>query len=134
MRWFSFNHATRRRCWYVNSFCEDGFQARRHECANAAMAVYGLSHARSRELYDLTMLEVRRVLYDDIKPRQPIPAGRLLGTRSAWMARYTPLLTACEFTKFVTLMRELAHIYFLLSIRKTRAIAQIGTRPSAGRT
>ena len=52
------------------------------------MAVHSLGHARSRELYDLTMLEVRRVLYDDLKGRQPIPAGRLLGTRFAWMARY----------------------------------------------
>ena len=57
------------------------FRLRRHECANAAMGVYNLSHERSRELYDLTMLEVRRVVYDNLSPRQPIVAGRLLGTR-----------------------------------------------------
>jgi hypothetical protein len=52
------------------------------------MAVYGVSHDRSRELYDLTILELRRVLYDDVKRRQPtIIAGRLLGTRLAWMTR-----------------------------------------------
>ena len=45
------------------------------------MGVYNLSHERSRELYDLTMLEVRRVVYDNLPPRQPIVAGRLLGTR-----------------------------------------------------
>jgi len=74
--------------WFIESFTADGFESPRHECANAAMAVHSLGHARSRELYDLTMLEVRRVLYDDLKGRQPIPAGRLLGTRFAWMARY----------------------------------------------
>ena len=101
--------------WYVNSFCEDGFESRRHQCANAAVAVYNLSHDRSRELYDLTMLEVRRVLYDDLKRREPIPAGRLLGTRCAWMAAYRPLLSEPEFTKFVVLMRDLAP-YLLLII------------------
>jgi hypothetical protein len=60
--------------WYVESFTEDGFESRRHQCANAAMAVYNLSHGRSRELFDLTMLEVRRILYDDLKRREPIIA------------------------------------------------------------
>jgi hypothetical protein len=48
------------RAWFVASFCDDGFEHRRHECADAAMTVYGVGHSRSRELYDLTMLEVRR--------------------------------------------------------------------------
>jgi sigma-70-like protein len=101
--------------WYIESFMAQGFQSRRHECANAAMAVHNLSHARSRELYDLTMLEVRRVLYGDLKRRENIVAGRLLGTRLAWMARYRPLLSDDEFTKFVVLMRDLAP-YLLLII------------------
>jgi hypothetical protein len=100
--------------WYVDSFTQDGFEARRHQCANAAMSVYSLSHARSRELYDLTMLEVRRVLYDDIKPKHAIPAGRLLGTRCAWMTRYEPLLTPSEFVKFVTLAKDLSPFVVLL--------------------
>jgi hypothetical protein len=50
----------------MESFTDDGFESRRHECANAAMAVYNLSHERSRELYDLTVLEVRRVVYNDL--------------------------------------------------------------------
>jgi len=74
--------------WYIESFCADGFEHRRNECADAAMTV----HSLSRELYDLTMLEVRRVLYGDLKGRQPIPAGRLLSTRCASMARYRPLI------------------------------------------
>jgi hypothetical protein len=71
--------------WYVDSFIDGAFELRRHQCADAAMAVYNLSHGRSRELYDLTILEVRRVLYDDIARRQKIVPGRLLGTRFAWM-------------------------------------------------
>jgi hypothetical protein len=100
--------------WYIESFTDEGFAAKRHQCANAAMAVYQLSHARSRELYDLTMLEVRRVLYAEVKGRQQIIAGRLIGTRGAWMVRYRLLLTAAEFTKFVTLMRDLAPYLLLI--------------------
>jgi hypothetical protein len=43
--------------WFVASFCEDGFTHRRHRCADASMVVYQLDLLRSRELYDLTMLE-----------------------------------------------------------------------------
>ena len=71
------------------------------------MTVFSLNHGRSRELYDLTMLEVRRVLYDSLPARLPIAAARLLGTRAAWIARYAPLMNAAEFTKFYTLTRDL---------------------------
>ena len=73
-----------------------------------------MNHSRSRELYDMTMLEVRRVMYDDLFARQPIPAGRLLGTRCGWLARYQPLLTPEESTKFVTLMKNLSSFVILL--------------------
>jgi hypothetical protein len=43
--------------WFVVSFCEDGFAQQCHQCADAAMQVFGASHCCSRELYDLTMLE-----------------------------------------------------------------------------
>ena len=85
------------------------------------MGVYQLSHARSRELYDLTMLEVRRALYDDVKRREQIIAGRLVGTRAAWMTRYRPLLTANEFTKFVVLMKDLAPYLLLLVVDPSKA-------------
>jgi hypothetical protein len=110
--------------WYIESFSQDGFESRRHECANAAMAVHSLSHERSRELYDLTMLEVRRVLYDELKRRQPIAAGRLLGTRCAWMARYRPVLTESEFTKFVILVRDLGPFVLLLVDPQNRSRRQ----------
>jgi hypothetical protein len=110
--------------WYVESFTADGFDAHRHQCANAAMAVYGLSHSRSRELYDLTMLETRRVLYDDLKSRQPIAAGRLIGTRCAWMVRFAPLLTETEFTKFVILVRNLGPFVLMLIDPESRSRRQ----------
>ena len=43
--------------WYVESFIDGAFELRRHQCADAAMQVFGASHCCSRELYDLTMLE-----------------------------------------------------------------------------
>jgi hypothetical protein len=118
--------------WYIESFTADGFESPRHECANAAMAVHGLGHSRSRELYDLTMLEVRRVLYDDLKRREPMIAGRLLGTRCGWMARYRPLLTDSEFTKFVILVRNLSPFILMLIDPASRSRRQ-DRNPAIGR-
>jgi DNA-directed RNA polymerase specialized sigma24 family protein len=101
--------------WFVDSFIDGAFELRRYVCANAAMRVYNLGHARSRELHDLTLLEIRRVLYDDLKRREPIPAGRLLGRREAWMLRFAPLMTANEFSKFFVLMLGLGPFCILLS-------------------
>jgi hypothetical protein len=118
--------------WYIESFTADGFESRRHECANAAMAVHNVGHGRSRELYDLTMLEVRRILYDDLKRWQPIVAGRLLGTRCAWMARYRSLLTESEFTKFVILARNLSPFILMLIDPASRSRRQ-DRNPAIGR-
>jgi hypothetical protein len=119
--------------WYVESFTAEGFDARRHDCADAAMAVYGLSHARSRELYDLTMLEVRRVLYDDVKHRPCIVPGHLIGTRLGWIVRYAHLLTKDEFTRFAVLMRELAPYVLLLLDRDNTAARRRDRSVSIGR-
>jgi hypothetical protein len=110
--------------WYVDSFLDGAFELRRHQCADAAMQVYGVSHDRSRELYDLTVLEVRRVLYPDLPPRQPIAAGRLLGTRCAWMTRYAHLMDAVEFTKFVTLTKNLSPFILVLIDPESRSRRQ----------
>ena len=88
------------------------------------MNVFSLSHGRSRELYDLTMLEVRRVLYDDLPQRPQIPPGRLIGTRSAWVVRYASLLDAVEFTKFVTLTKDLSPFVLLLIDPQSRSRRQ----------
>jgi len=82
--------------------------------------VYQLSHARSRELHDLVMLEVRRVLFDDLKLKDQIIANRLLGTRVAWIANYKKLLSAPEFTKFYFLMKNLAPYLLLLIVEPAK--------------
>ena len=110
--------------WFITNFRAEGFESRRPACANAAMAVYSLSHERSREIYDLTVLEIRRLLYDDLKRRQPIVAGRLLGTRFQWLARYRPLLTESEFTKFVVLTRNLGPFVLVLIDPESRSRRQ----------
>ena len=60
------------------------------------------------------MLETRRVLFPSLSPRSLIAPGRLLGTRCAWMARYQALMSAAEFTKFVTLAKDLAPFVVIL--------------------
>jgi hypothetical protein len=121
-------------CWFVESFLSDGFESRRHECANAAMGVYNLSHGRSRELYDLTMLEVRRILYDDVaRNRRAIVPGQLNGTKIAWMTRYAPLMSVpVEFSKFVVLMRDLAP-YVLLIVDRENNNSHRHDRKTVGR-
>jgi sigma-70-like protein len=100
--------------WYVDSFIEGAFELRRHECADAAMAVYGLSHSRSRELHDLTLLECRRILYDDLPPRPPVVPARLVGTHAQWMTRYAHLMDAAEFSKFFALTKGLSLFVVIL--------------------
>jgi hypothetical protein len=94
--------------WYVTSFLDGAFELRRFKCCDAPMVVHGLSHERARELYDLCLLECRRVTYDSLPQQPTIAAGRLVGTRSAWMLRYAHLLDAAEFDKFFRLSRDLS--------------------------
>ena len=93
--------------WYIQSFCVEGFEARRHSCANAAVRAFGLDHGRAREVFDLSMLEVRRVLFDDLKRHKPV-ISRLRGTHCFWMTKLRPLLSDIEFAKFYWLMRGLS--------------------------
>jgi hypothetical protein len=107
--------------WYIDSFTADGFDSHRHGSADACMAVFQLSHMRSREIFDLSMLEVRRALFDDLKRREQIIPGQLYGTRCAWMSQYSTLLSSAEFTRFVVLMRNLAPYLLLLVVDPTKA-------------
>jgi hypothetical protein len=102
--------------WYIDSFCNEDFASPRHSCANSCMRAYGVSRARSRELYDLTMAEARRILYGELKDRRTIFPGQLSGTRCAWMTSYAPLLSRDEFTKFAVIMRGLAPYLLLLIV------------------
>jgi DNA-directed RNA polymerase specialized sigma24 family protein len=107
--------------WLVTSFCADGFESRRHECADAAMAVFSIGHERARELHDLSLLETRRILHPDLPPRPPIAPGRLVGTRAQWMLRYAHLLNADEFTRFFTLSRDLSPFIVVLIAPESRS-------------
>jgi hypothetical protein len=80
------------------------------------------------------MLEVRRALFDDLKRREQITPGHLLGTRAAWMARYSPLLTESEFTRFCVLMANLAPYLLLLILDPAKANNHRADRnPAIGR-
>ena len=70
---------------------------------DAAMKVYGLSHRRARQLYDLTLLEIRRVLYAETK-HSPVIRAQLQRSKDAALLRFINFLTAQEFGKFVNLM------------------------------
>lgn len=99
--------------WYVESFIDAGFEMRRHQCADAAMKVYGLSHQRSRQLYDLILLEIRRALWDQTK-HEPVTPAQLRGTKGLPLIRYTNFLTKAEFSKFAALMKDLAPLVVIL--------------------
>jgi hypothetical protein len=102
--------------WLIESFCQDGFGSRRHASADACMTVFQVSHGRARELHDLSSLEIRRVLYDDLRAKTEIIPERLIGTRCAWMTRYKSLLSRTEFTKFYFLLKNLAPYLLLLVV------------------
>jgi hypothetical protein len=92
--------------WYVEGFIEAGFEMRRHQCADAAMKVYGLCHRRSRQLYDLTLLEIRRILYTETK-HSPVIVAQLQRSKNDALLRFSNFCTPEEFLKLVALMRDL---------------------------
>lgn len=93
--------------WYLLSFWDAGFEMRRHECADACMKVYGLSHGRSRQLYDLTILSIRQTLWDETK-HEPVTPANLCRTKGLPLLRYVNFLSPQEFSKFAALMNDLA--------------------------
>ena len=99
--------------WYVSSFIDCGFELRRHTCSDACMLVYGLSHRRSRQLFDLTLLEVRRAVWSETK-HPCITLGELRGTKQMPLSRYHNFLSPSEFSKFALLMKDLAPSLVLL--------------------
>jgi hypothetical protein len=94
--------------WYIQSFCAEGFEARRHVCANCAMRAFGSDHGKARAVFDLSMLECRRILFSSLKQHKPTIPSRLSGTRCHWMARLRPLLSEPEFVKLFWLLRDLS--------------------------
>ena len=93
--------------WLVNSFIDAEFVLRRHQAADSMMAVFGLSHARSRQLFDLTMVAVRRELIDE-RRLTPVAPVALRSTKSQALIRYAKFLSPEEFTRLATLLKDVA--------------------------
>ena len=110
--------------WYVDSFVGGAFEIARHKCANAAMLAFGLTHDRSRELYDLCLLEIRRLTYDELPPRKPVHPAQLSHSRGRWMMRLAPLMSPEEFTRFVYLARDLSPFVLFMIAPEVRSRRQ----------
>jgi len=92
--------------WYFQSLVASEFTVKRFQAADAAMQVYGLTHARARWLYDTVILEGRRVLIND--RRLPmVPPHALRHTRIEALVRYARYLPERDFSRLVSLMRDL---------------------------
>jgi hypothetical protein len=118
--------------WLLASFCEAAFQAPRHVCADACMSVFGIGHSRSRELFDLSMVETRRIVFDHLPRRPLIQAARLLGTRAQWALRYVDLLSPAEFDKFFRLSHGLSPFIVVLIDPQSRS-RRLDRNPQIGR-
>ncbi len=93
--------------WLVRSFVDSNFSIRRHEAANCMMKVFAISKERSRELYDQTLLEVRRQLLQYAKIPM-VKVSQLRGTRQKPLALYFKTQGQERFNKLVFLMRGIA--------------------------
>jgi hypothetical protein len=93
--------------WLVRNLLASGFRFYRHEAADAMTVVYNIPPDRSRKLYDITVLSVRRILIGERKLK-PVDVGSLLGTKGKALLRYRSRLSELEFAKLVFLMRNLA--------------------------
>jgi DNA-directed RNA polymerase specialized sigma24 family protein len=93
--------------WLVTSFISSSFDVRRHVASNAMTRVYGITKARSRQLHDYTLLEVRRAILDgNVVPEAS--TFSLCGTRQKALKKYAKSLTKKDFSKLVFLMRNLS--------------------------
>jgi DNA-directed RNA polymerase specialized sigma24 family protein len=93
--------------WLVKNLVASNFVFRRHEASDAMTIVYGLSPERSRKLYDITLLAIRRELIDE-RTLKPVSVSDLIGTRGRALLRYRAELTPIEFSRLAYLMRNLA--------------------------
>jgi hypothetical protein len=92
--------------WFFQSLVDSRFVLRRHQVADCAMQVFQLSHSRSRQLYDMTILETRRVLLGDHRVSMVQP-HQLRGTRIEALIKYSSYLSESDFSKLVCLLRDL---------------------------
>ena len=69
--------------------------------------VYGLTPERSRKLYDITLLSIRRELIVERKLK-PVKKEELIGTRAKALLRYRARLSEPQFARLCYLMQNLA--------------------------
>ena len=93
--------------WLVKNLVDSNFVFRRHQAADAMTIVYSLSPERSRKLYDITLLSIRRELIDERKLK-PVRREELIGTRAKALLRYKERLSELQFARLVFLMQNLA--------------------------
>ncbi len=100
--------------WLVASGIDSAFVLRRFEVANAMMKVYGLGHLQSRELYDETQLELRRLFLSE-RTIRPVEPQDLLHTKGRAFIRFAAYLDSEQFSCLITLMKDLAPRLILLA-------------------
>jgi hypothetical protein len=84
--------------WLVKGMLDSEFRLKRHQAADSMRIVFGLDWARSRQICDLTTLEVRRQLLDIVKV-PAITRANLIGTRGHALSKYSEQLSPEDFSK-----------------------------------
>jgi Sigma-70 region 2 len=95
--------------WLIDGMVAAEFGLFRHQAADSMSIVFNLSPQRSRMLYDLTLLEVRRSLLDTVEVPKTTRKD-LAGTRGRALAKYCDQLSPPEFSRLAFLMKNLAPI------------------------
>src|SRR5262249_54793426 len=93
--------------WLIKNLLESNFAFHRHEAADSMTVVFGIDPRRSRHIFDLTVLSVRRALLDERK-LLPVSVYGLIGTRQKALVRYRHRLNEEDFSRLCFLMRGLA--------------------------
>jgi hypothetical protein len=93
--------------WLVRGLVDSQFALKRHEASDAMSIVYGIDPARSRQIHDRTLLEVRRQLLD-VAEIPAVTRRDLVGTRSKALARYSAALSPGDFSTLVFLLKNLS--------------------------
>jgi hypothetical protein len=93
--------------WLLANLIMDGFCYRRWQAGDALSLVFALPPRRSRQIYDATVLEARRVLLGERKI--PSTLGyNLSGTRGLALMKFKSQLSPQDFSRLCFIMRNLA--------------------------
>jgi HK97 family phage major capsid protein len=93
--------------WLTRNLVESNFTFWRWDAANAMGVVFALSPSQSRQIYDSTVLEIRRVCLSEHRTK-PVTGFGLRGTRDRSLLKYKARLSPADFSKLCILMHGLA--------------------------